>query len=120
MILVAIRNGMFSIKNHDNEERDFPLTDEGREAFQATCEEWKIEEVMSSSSLDWPEDGGAPEDFGPEEAHAFLQYGLAWQPVRVSVCLFDLEEMVARLEREDTESVLNALKVWVADAHEGE
>lgn len=73
IIIIGIRNGKWRIEAPDDKGSTFELDDAAglRKFFREFLGEDGEAEVpiLSSSSLNWPEEGGAPEDF---DAHGFL------------------------------------------------
>jgi hypothetical protein len=110
MIYASVEDGTLTLSNHDDTKRTFSLDEEGKAALAATLKEWDgIESVMCSSSVDFAEEYGVPEDVSVRDFIGKAQI-IAYGPPRTCFTCEEMEEMLRRLEEGDSASVIGLLK----------
>lgn len=110
MIYASIEDGILILSNHDNTERTFSLDANGKVALAETLKEWDgIESVMCSSSVDFAEEYGVPEDVDVRDFIGKAQL-LAAGPSKLYFTVEQLEEVIQRLRDGDVEAVVERIE----------
>jgi hypothetical protein len=125
MIFVSVDDGRLTLRNHDDTRRPFSLDDEGKTALAETLKEWGVDPedgVMCSSSVDFAEEYGAPDDLDVRDWLGKAQL-MAAGPPPITFTIEQLEEMASQLRNGGTEVVIERIErniVRVKEWFEGE
>lgn len=121
MIYASVEDGALILSNHDDTKRTFSLNEEGKAALAETLKEWVTDPedgVMCSSSVDFAEEYGAPDDLDVRDWFGKAQL-MAAGPPPITFTIEQLEEMAQQLRNGGTEAVIerierniNRIKEW--------
>lgn len=118
MIFASVDDGRLTLRGHDDTKRVFDLTDDGKASLAETLKEWGVEDgVMCSSSVDFAEEYGAPDDMNVRDWIGEAQR-IAAGPPSLLFSLDELEKIRQALIDGKVEKVIEALDGWIAQAHE--
>lgn len=111
MIFASVEEGRLTLCNHDKTKRSFSLDDKGKAELAETMKEWGIDpdgDVMCSSSVDFPEEYGAPDmDVRGWIGDAMV---IAAGPPDIYFKVGQLEEMAKALRDGNVEAVIERLE----------
>lgn len=74
--IVSIQKGKFVVSGQDLR-REFSLRD--AKGLKELFENFRVQEVSCSSSVDFPQEAGAPKGFTGKKAHDIIQKALSWE-----------------------------------------
>jgi hypothetical protein len=120
MIFASVENGSLTLRNHDNTKRGFSFDDEGKAALAETLKEWGADPedgVMCSSSVDFAEEYGAPDDLDVRDWIGKAQL-MAAGPPPITFTIEQLEEMAKQLRDGGIEAVIERIERNVVRAKE--
>lgn len=102
---VTIEKGKWEITLDDGSKHTYRLRD--KKGLRDLFESRRISEVMCSSSVDFPEDSGAPKGFN---AHRVLDHGLGWVTERIAALKAKAQAVVdGTASPQDVQDVAKAL-----------
>lgn len=111
MIYASVDQGHLELRNHDRTKRIFSLDDRGKSALAETLKEWDIveEDIMCSSSVDFSEAYGAPEDLDVND-WIYEARMIAAGPPNIYFKVEQLEEIVQHLRDGKVAEVIERLE----------
>ena len=112
MNFATIEEGRFHLELDDGSKHEFQINDDGQHQLRDLLKERGIEDMMCSSSVDFPTEYGGPEI----DVREWIDKALAIPPMEFGVSV--LKSLISRLEKGDVEEVTAKLKNWVK-THEG-
>lgn len=115
MNFVTIRDGKWEVTLHGADDTPYRFDLRDKEGLRTFFENHQLTNVMCSSSVYHPSDGGAPKGFGPKTADRILQYACNWALPKIEALKSKARKVIGgkatpEEAREVAEALLRALE----------